>query len=65
MTCKCGSEMRLQSRGVWFCFTGDRFAVRLLGPTADEMQWYWQEGRSVEIAKGPETFGTYAGERTR
>ncbi len=37
--CKCGSEMRMQSQGVWYCYTGDRFVV----VTGAETVWYEQE----------------------
>ncbi len=47
MKCKCGSDMRVQTQGVWFCIRGDYFAVEVLAskdPDAPTVQWYKKEG---------------------
>ncbi len=43
MKCKCGSDMRAQTQGVWFCVRGDYFAVAILGSKDVDyvtVQWY-------------------------
>lgn len=44
MRCKCGAQMRRQSQGVFFCTTGDRFAVTIVGHLNSSTQWYSREG---------------------
>ena len=55
MKCRCGSQMRRQSQGVWFCViwfceTGDRFAVTVNSIRSEDIaaQWYTREDYSEE-----------------